>query len=137
MKTMKTTKKMNAVSIQQSFKEVSFLKDRTPLTTIEEAKDSFAKLSDYRDGGIFITHYSGNSEWERHLNGDELVQIIEGETSLILLTAGNETTHLLTQGELLVVPKNIWHRFESPKGVKVMTVTPQPTEHSITRPQES
>ena len=103
-------------------------------TTDEESKGSFAKLSDYRNGGIFITHYSGNSEWERHPNGDELVQVIEGETTLILLVNGNQTSNTLREGELLVVPKGIWHRFKTPKGVKVMTITPQPTEHSIQQP---
>jgi len=125
------------VSIQETFKKVKYLEGRTPETTDEEAKKSSAKLSDYRDGGVFITHYSGNSEWERHSNGDELVQVIEGETTLILLANNNENPHLLREGELLVVPKNMWHRFETPKGVKVMTVTPQPTEHSVERPDNA
>ncbi|MFU2508380.1 cupin domain-containing protein [Pseudoalteromonas sp. ASV78] len=128
---------INPVSIQETFKEIKCLEGRTPETTNEEAKDSFAKLSDYRDGGIFITHYSGNSEWERHSNGDELVQVIEGETTLILLSDNNETPHILRESELLVVPKNMWHRFETPKAVKVMTVTPQPTEHSVERPENA
>jgi trans-aconitate methyltransferase len=32
-------------------------------------------------------------------------------------------------------PANTWHRFESPRPVKVLTVTPQPTEHSTDWPQ--
>lgn len=125
----------NPVSIQEAFTKVKYLEDRTPQTTNDEAKESFAKLSDYRDGGVFIAHYSGNTEWEKHSNGDELVQVIEGETTLILLSNNNETPYILREGELLVVPKNMWHRFETPKGVKVMTVTPQPTDHSVERPE--
>ena len=30
---------------------------------------------------------------------------------------------------LLVVPRGCWHQFVSEHGVKVMTATPQPTEH--------
>lgn len=123
-----------SISIRYAFQQITYLEGRTPETSDEESKGSFAKLSDYRDGGIFITHYSGNSEWERHPNGDELVQVIEGESTLILLKNGNQTSNLLKENDLLVVPKGIWHRFESPKGVKVLTITPQPTDHSIELP---
>ena len=125
------------ISISMAFEQVNCLEGRTPETTDEEFKGSFAKLSKYRDGGVFISHYSGISEWERHPNGDELVQVIEGETTLILLSDNIETANTLKQGELLVVPQNMWHRFETPKGVKVLTITPQPTDHSIERPKNT
>ena len=92
-------------------------------------------LSEYRDGGIFLAHYAGNSEWEKHSKGDELVMVMEGSTTLILLREGSEVSNTLSQGEILIVPQNTWHRFESPNGVKVMTVTPQPTDHSIGKPE--
>lgn len=91
-------------------------------------------LSEYRDGGIYVAHYSGCGEWERHSNGDELVQVLGGKTTLILLVNGKELRNILSSGQMLVVPKGVWHRFESPDGVKVMTITPQPTEHSIGHP---
>jgi mannose-6-phosphate isomerase-like protein (cupin superfamily) len=53
----------------------------------------------------------------------------------MLLQNGEEVANFMPRGTLLVVPKNIWHRFESPKGVKVMTITPQPTDHSVDRPE--
>lgn len=124
-----------AISINDEFSKVKFLSDRTPSTTDEQSKDAFAMLSEYRDGGIFITHYAGFSEWERHPQGDEFVQIVEGETCLVLLSNDGEQRNILSQGQLLVVPQGVWHRFESPKGVKVLTITPQPTDHSVERPQ--
>lgn len=124
-----------AISINDEFSKVKFLSDRTSSTTDEQSKDAFAMLSEYRDGGIFITHYAGFSEWERHPQGDEFVQIVEGETCLVLLSNDGEQRNILSQGQLLVVPKGAWHRFESPKGVKVLTITPQPTDHSVERPQ--
>jgi len=123
-----------AITIQDELSTVKFLKNRTPETTYEEAKDSFALLSEYRDGGIYVVHYSGFSEWERHLNGDEFVQVLDGETILILLHENQEQRNELSSGQLLVIPKGVWHRFESPNGVKIMTITPQPTEHSSERP---
>ena len=123
-----------AITIESEFTRVEFLKNRTPETTDEEAKNAFALLSEYRDGGIYVAHYSGYSEWERHVNGDEFVQVLGGETTLVLLNGEKEQRNELSSGQMLVIPKGVWHRFESPVGVKVMTITPQPTEHSIDRP---
>lgn len=126
--------KSTPITIDNAFSKITFLSGRTPETTGDEAKDAFALLSDYRDGGIYIGHYCGVSEWEKHPKGDEFVQVLEGKTTLILLENNQEQRNDLTAGQILVVPKDIWHRFESPDGVKVMTITPQPTEHSIARP---
>jgi quercetin dioxygenase-like cupin family protein len=129
--------KSTPISITAAFSRLAFLANRTPETSDEEAEGAFAALSEYRDGGVFIGHYAGNSEWERHSNGDEIVFVVEGETTLILLVEGKEIPNTLGQGELLVVPKNTWHRFETSKAVKIMSVTPQPTEHSIERPDNA
>lgn len=122
------------INIDNEFSKLKFLKGRAPETNDEQAKDAFALLSEYRDGGIYIAHYSGNSQWERHCNGDEFVHVLDGKTALILLINTQEQTTNLTAGEFLVVPKGIWHRFEAPEGVKVMTITPLPTDHSIELP---
>jgi len=53
---------------------------------------------------------------------------------LVLLVENVEQRNLLSTGKMLVIPKDVWHRFESLEGVKVMTITPQPTEHSIEQP---
>jgi mannose-6-phosphate isomerase-like protein (cupin superfamily) len=33
-------------------------------------------------------------------------------------------------GMVTVVPQGCWHKFHAPAGVTVLTMTPQPTEHS-------
>lgn len=127
--------KARSISISSAFEALSYLPDRTPLTSDDDAKDAFAMLADYRDGAIFIAHYAGDSQWERHGNGDEIVMVLEGETNLILLLDAVEQPNRLRANEFLVVPQNVWHRFESPLGVKVLSVTPQPTDHSVDRPE--
>lgn len=129
--------KATPISIRDSFEKITLLEGRTPETTDEESTGSFAKLSDYGNGAIYIINYSGNSEWERHPNGDEFVQIIEGETTLTLLINDIHTSHILKESDLMVVPKGVWHRFETPKGVKIMSITPQPSDHSIELPTDS
>ncbi|USH05149.1 cupin domain-containing protein [Grimontia kaedaensis] len=126
--------KGSRVNLKDAFEKVTFLEDRTPEHSLSgEGENAFATLSEYRDGGVFIAHYEGKSEWERH-PGDELVHVLEGQTTIFLLNGEEETPISLSAGELVVVPENVWHRFDTPSGVKVMTVTPQPTEHSIERP---
>ncbi|MBX2867733.1 MAG: cupin domain-containing protein [Acidiferrobacterales bacterium] len=126
--------KPRVISFADEFVKLSFVGNRTPESRNEDLDGAFATLAPYRDGAIFIGHYAGNSEWERHAQGDEIVYVLEGETTLVLLMADVEEKYLLQSGEFIVVPQNTWHRFETPNGVKVMTATPQPTDHSVTRP---
>ena len=60
--------------------------------------------------------------------------VVDGNTTVFLLIDGGEHTYAMGPNELIVVPEGTWHRFESPDGVKIMTVTPQPTDHSAERP---
>lgn len=117
------------ISVAASLDALSFLADRTPTTTEDDARDAFGRLADYRDGGIFVGHWAGASEWERHTVGDEIVQVVEGETTMFFLIDGVEHPATLTASDLVVVPQGTWHRFETPVGVKVLSVTPQPTDH--------
>ncbi|MDO6764174.1 cupin domain-containing protein [Agarivorans sp. 1_MG-2023] len=126
--------KATVIALNQQFEHLQFVGNRTPDSSEAELAGAFRELCLYRNGAIYIGHYAGSSEWERHSQGDEIVQVIEGATNLILLTKDGETSLSLNAGELMVVPQNTWHRFETPKGVKVMTVTPQPTDHQVDTP---
>ena len=126
--------KAKPISLHEEFAKLSFFGDRTPHTSEEESSRAFATLSGYRDGAVFIGHYAGNSEWERHSQGDEIVYVVEGQTTLFLLSEGKQIPNTLHEGQLFVVPQNTWHRFETPEGVKIMTVTPQPTDHRVDLP---
>lgn len=129
-----TSRPVRPVSIDAALSTLNFLPGRKPNT---ERDDYFAELSPYRDGAVFAASYAGTTEWERHGSGDEIVLVISGETTLILLEDGREHPHRLRPREFLVVPKGVWHRFETPDGVEVLSVTPQPTEHQLERPSSS
>ena len=100
----------------------------------EQTADAFSTLAKYRDGAIHVGYYSGSSEWERHPAGDELVIALEGDTTLILLVEGQEERLDLHGGDLAVVPANTWHRFEDSVKLKVLAVTPDPSDHQLERP---
>ena len=121
---------IKAVDLTHDLKDLVLLKDRYGHPTDEASLKSFAKLSDYRDGGIFAAHFSGSSGWERHPKGDEVVQILEGATRFDIIVDDVMQSLELSAGMMVVVPQGCWHRFESESGVKVMTATPWPTEHT-------
>ena len=129
-----TEARPDPIAIDRAIAALTFLSDRTPTTTAEESADAFTLLSDYRDGGVFVGHWAGSSEWERHPVGDEIVLVFDGETTLTFLAEGGEQSSRLRAGDLVVVPQGTWHRFETPDGVKVLSVTPQPTDHRTDRP---
>lgn len=100
-----------------------------PISSEAERNGAFARVAPYRDGAIFTAKFAGTSAWERHPRGDEIVHIVDGATTLHLMTETGREALTLAARMLVVVPQNVWHQFEAPDGVCVMTATPQPTEH--------
>lgn len=117
------------LDLKAEFARLKTLENRTPTSSDAERKDAVARVADFRDGAIFAAKFAGISAWERHPQGDEIVQIVDGATTLHLLTDEGRQSLTLTAGMLVVVPQNVWHQFEAHDGVCVITATPQPTEH--------
>ena len=118
---------MRVVDVKTELAKLTMFDGRTPTTN--KRQDSLSALLPYRDGAVFVAKFAGKSAWERHPQGDEIVHIVEGRTTLHLITAEGRQSLVLKAGMLVVVPQNAWHQFVAPDGVSVMTATPQPTEH--------
>jgi mannose-6-phosphate isomerase-like protein (cupin superfamily) len=119
------------IDLRDELAKLAMLRGRTPQMTEIERKGSgaFATLAPFRDGNIFSAKFAGDGAWERHPNGDELVQIVDGATTLHIMTADGPQSYALSAGMVVIVPQGIWHRFHSPNGVSLVTATPKPTEH--------
>jgi mannose-6-phosphate isomerase-like protein (cupin superfamily) len=117
------------IDLSTELGKLALLQGRTPQTTSEERAGTAAELGAYRDGALFASKFSGLGAWERHPNGDELVQVIEGAATVDIVTADARRSVEVHAGMLLVVPQGAWHRFRSPDGITLMTVTPRPSEH--------
>ncbi len=111
--------------------KMPMMRGRKPETTEAERKASgaFATLAPFRDGNVYCAKFSGDAAWERHPNGDEIVQIVDGATTLYLMTEDGPQSFALSAGMVAIVPQNTWHRFHAPEGVSIVTATPRPTEH--------
>ena len=119
------------VDLKAELGKLAMLHGRRPETTEAERKASgaFATLTPFRDGNIFSAKFAGDGAWERPPNGDELVQIVDGSTTLRIMTEDGLQSHALRAGMVAIVPQGMWHRFESADGVTLITATPKPTEH--------
>jgi len=122
---------ITVINLRTELGKLNLLQDRRPEMLEEERKASgaFATLSPFRDGNLFSAKFSGNGAWERHPNGDELVQVVDGAATLHLMTENGPQAHELSAGMIAIVPQNTWHRFHAPDGVSLITATPKPTEH--------
>ena len=120
---------ISVVDLKAAFAKLTMLEGRTPTSSDAERRGAFERVAPYRDGAIFTAKFAGTSAWERHPQGDEIVQIVDGATTLHLMTAEGRQSLALRAGMMAIVPQNTWHQFEAPDGVCVMTATPQPTEH--------
>lgn len=120
---------LKAIDAKAELATLPFLHNRGKDTTDAEKSAAFTTLAPYRDGGIFGGSFSGESQWERHPQGDEIVQILDGAATLTVVTDDGPQSFEMTAGMLIVIPQGCWHLFQAPEGVTVMTITPQPTEH--------
>ena len=122
---------VKAVKISEALASKTMLRGRRPDMPEAEVEGTFATLVETRDGGVYAGSFQGESAWERHGKGDELVQVLDGATRLTVLTDEGPQVLEMSAGMLTVVPQGCWHRFESADGVTVMTMTPAPTDHSL------
>jgi mannose-6-phosphate isomerase-like protein (cupin superfamily) len=118
------------IDLTAELAKLTMLRGRTPQTTSADRPGTSAQLAPYRDGALFTARFSGKSAWERHMQGDELVHILDGSTTLDIAAGdGPPQSFSLRAGTIAVVPQGAWHRFRSPEGVTLMTATPLPTDH--------
>ncbi len=119
-----------AVHVLDAIAHLPVLRNRTPETQGPEVDAAFAMLAETRVGGVFAGSFEGDSAWERHRNGVELVQVVKGDARLTILTGTGPIVLEMQVGMLTIVPQGCWHKFHAPTGVSVLTMTPQPTDHS-------
>jgi quercetin dioxygenase-like cupin family protein len=121
---------IHAVDVRSVLADLPVLHSRSVSTPADEARAAFAVLAPFRDGSVFAGSFDGETPWERHGKGDELVHVLDGAATLTIMTADGPQSLELSAGMLVVVPQGHWHRFVAPTGVTLLSATPQPTEHT-------
>ncbi len=121
--------KPTAANIVDAIAPLEPFRNRRPDTPETDLDGTFATLAATEKVGLFAGSFDGESAWERHRNGDELVHVLKGETRLTIITDEGPTELNMTAGVVAMVPQGCWHKFYAPTGVTVMTMTPGPTDH--------
>ena len=120
---------LTILDLNAEFAQLKMLRGRTPETPPADREGAFARLAPYRDSAINVAKFSGEGPWERHPNGDEIVQVVDGAATFHIMFEDGPQSYALKAGMVVIVPQGKWHRFEAPDGVSLMTTTPQPTTH--------
>jgi uncharacterized cupin superfamily protein len=91
----------------------------------------FHQLGEFNGGSVGVFRCGpGVSPWERHPQGEELLQIIEGSVDIEVLTDTGSEIVSMNQGDVLIVPQGLWHRHRVPTQLAELYATTGSTEHS-------
>jgi quercetin dioxygenase-like cupin family protein len=100
-------------------------------TTAADADAAFGLLARLDRCDVHVGRFYGQSPWERHANGDELLHVLEGEVDLTVLTDTGPVHRTLRAGSIFVCPRGLWHRQLARDGVTGIFATPKPTDVSF------
>ena len=90
-------------------------------------------LGNHNEDNVGLGRYSGQSPWERHTNGDELLYVVDGEVEIEALRDDATVRGTLRAGSLFVVPNGVWHRLTGQPSVTILFVSPPETGAERTR----
>lgn len=82
------------------------------------------RLGHHNDNSVGLGRYSGQSPWERHTNGDELLYVVDGEVDVEALTDAEPFRGTLRAGSLFLVPKGVWHQLTARPSATIFFVSP-------------
>ena len=124
---------IRALKIDEEIAGLTPITNRGEHTTEDDVVAAFVELGngDFLDAGIFLGSFDGNAGWERHMKGEELVQVVAGSTEFDIILDDDKQTLELSAGMLVIVPRGCWHRFRSQDGVTVLTATPRNDEEHM------
>lgn len=86
----------------------------------------FTFLGDFADCKVGVAYVEGETEWERHPGGDEIVMPLDGPLGLKLKDESDPETIVeksLAMGEACIIPPNVWHKQIADGFVKLLFVT--------------
>ena len=97
--------------------------------SLEKIRAAGADLGTFDAGDITLGYFTGTSPWERHVEGDELFYVFEGEVGVTLLHERDEGRDeaVVPTGSIFVIPRGRWHRLVARRPVKLLTL--RATDH--------
>ena len=110
---------------------------RVDLATLTEEPPSPIGTFDFHGCICGVASFTGQPPWEFHAD-DELLHVLDGESELTVLENGAEEKRLLHAGDMVLIPRNRWHRNRAATGVTMLFMTPREGgRHSWSDPRSS
>ena len=94
---------LTILDLNAELAKLKMLRGRTPETPEADRAGAFARLAPYRDSAINVAKFSGEGPWERHPNGDEIVQVVDGATTFHIMTEDGPQSYALAAGMMVIV----------------------------------
>jgi PhnB protein len=82
----------------------------TESTTGEEADAAVRHVARLDELTLGVMSYTGQTPWERHPDGDELLFALDGEVEVTVLTDDGPVRETVRKGSAFVCPRGLWHR---------------------------
>ena len=126
-----TAAKLQEHDLRAALREVPHL-NITADTTGEDADAAVRNVAKIGNLTLGVMSYTGQTPWERHPDGDELLLALDGELDITTLTDDGPVTRKLRAGEAFVCPQGLWHRQFAEKSVSMLYGTPvDASENSV------
>jgi PhnB protein len=118
-----TAAKLQEHDLRAALREVPHL-NITEATTAADADAAVRSIAKIGKLMLGVMSYTGQTPWERHPDGDELLLVLDGELDVTALTDEGPVTRRLRAGEAFVCPQGLWHRQNASKSVSMLYGTP-------------
>jgi PhnB protein len=82
---------------------------------------------------LVVSRGDKRTHWERHLGGDEMIYVMDGETDIVTLTDGGPVESTIHAGSMFICPEGLWHRLTPRPFVSALYLTPRRTEGSAAK----
>lgn len=96
----------------------------TPDMSEKDGMEAITVLGHCNGSLMGLVRFSGQTSWERHPEGDELLHVISGATNITLLSDEGSIHYLAKAGAAVLIPRGLWHSQRPDPEVTLMFVTP-------------
>ncbi len=96
-------------------------------TTEAEANGAVRELGRLEDRVLGVMRFSGETPWERHPDGDELLHVLDGDVDVTVLTDTGPVHVPVSAGGVFVCPRGLWHRQRPATAATLLFATPTKT----------
>jgi quercetin dioxygenase-like cupin family protein len=93
-------------------------------TSAAEADAAFRTLATCNQQTLGVMRFSGQTPWERHSDGDELLHALDGAVDVTVLTDEGPRHAIIAAGSVFVCPRGLWHRQQAQPSVTMLFATP-------------